>query len=75
MFPRDSFGRIQQDDFEVTKAYGIMAREEGLRITHEMNKLTLPSQRSIDYGEIAHTLSNRQVKDDLLHDEHSFVAI
>lgn len=30
MFPRKSFGNIDKDDFEKTKMYALMTREEGL---------------------------------------------
>ena len=69
MFPSMPFGELKEDSYEKNKTWGIMTREESLRLAHELGKLTLPSQRSVNYGEIAHTFSNRQVKEDLLHDE------
>ena len=35
-----------------------MTREEGLRLTNELSRLTLPKDRRIDYSEIATTLTN-----------------
>jgi lipopolysaccharide biosynthesis regulator YciM len=43
MFPRKPFGTIAEDDYARNKTYGIMTREEGLRITNELHRLTLPS--------------------------------
>jgi len=52
MFPSKSFGAIQED-FERNKTYGIMTREEGLRITNELHRLTLPKERKIQYDQIS----------------------
>ena len=52
-----------------------MTREESLKLTHALGRLTLPSQRNIDYAEIARTFTNRQVKEDLLHSEQAFTGI
>jgi len=53
MFPRKPFGTLEEDDFERNKTYGIMTREEGLRITNELHRLTLPSERKVPYLDIA----------------------
>ena len=53
-----------------------MCREQGLRITSDVARLTLPSQRSVDYGALAHEMqSSEQIKLDLLFDEHSYTAL
>lgn len=75
MFPSESFGRIEEDTFKWNNTRGIMTREESLKLVHELGKLTLPSERNVDYGEIAHSFSNRQVKEEVLHDEHGFAAV
>jgi hypothetical protein len=42
-----------------------MTREEGLRITNDLNRLTLPSERNIPFSKIA-ALSNKEVKSNYL---------
>lgn len=51
-----------------------MTREEGLRITNELHRLTLPSERKIPYTDIA-SWSNNQVKETLLADDLSYVHL
>ena len=64
------------DEAEITGSLGIMCREQGLRITSDMARLTLPKDRNIDYVRLAHEMkSSEQVKLDLLHDEHSYTAL
>jgi hypothetical protein len=75
MFPRRSFGSLEEDTYSRNKTWGVMHREEAMRLTNEMNRMTLPSERKVNYGEIAHTYTNKQVKAELLIDEHSFLAI
>jgi len=53
MFPRKPFGTLKEDDYDRNKTYGIMCREEGLRITNELHRLTLPSERNIPYNLVA----------------------
>jgi hypothetical protein len=74
MFPTKPFGTLQEDDFERNKTYGIMTREEGLRITNELHRLTLPSERKLPYRDIS-TWSNGQVKETLLSDDSSYVQL
>ena len=62
MFPGELFGRYQQDEYNVNRTYGIMTREEGLRLTNELSRLTLPSARKVDYKEIVSLPSNSEVK-------------
>lgn len=75
MFPRRAFGQLEEDTYSKNKTWGVMHREEAMRMTNEMNRMTLPSQRSVNYGEIAHTYTNKQVKAELLIDEHNYLAI
>ena len=49
MFPSKFFGNYEMDEFNYNKTFGIMCREEGLRITNELARLTLPHERNIDY--------------------------
>ena len=43
MFPSVKFGRYEEEEFKVNNTFGIQTREEGLRITNELSRLTLPS--------------------------------
>ena len=52
MFPTDDFGNIEKDEVQYNDAYGIMTREEGLRITNELARLRLPHERNINYKEM-----------------------
>ena len=49
MFPSKAFGNFEKDEYEMNKTYGNMTREEGLRITNDLSRLTLPSERNINY--------------------------
>lgn len=68
MFPNVKFGRYDHDEFQHNNTFGIQTREEGLRITNELSRLTLPSERNIDYKMIA-ALDNSDVRGDVLQDE------
>ena len=74
MFPRKVFGTIEEDDYVKNETYGIMCREEGLRLTNEFHRLTVPSERSIPYGELA-VWSNSQVKEKILLDDVNYVGL
>ena len=53
-----------------------MCREQGLRITSDLARMTLPKDRNVDYVRLAHEMqSSEQIKLDLLHDEHSYTAL
>lgn len=52
-----------------------MCREQGLRITNDLARMTLPSERNVDYIKIAHSMTGREIKDDLLYDESAYTAI
>ena len=49
MFPSVMFGRYQSDELKYNETFGIQTREEGLRITNELSRLTLPKERNINY--------------------------
>jgi len=53
MFPSLYFGRYKEEELERTNTYGIQTREEGLRITNDLSRLTLPHERSVNYAAIA----------------------
>lgn len=74
MFPTKAFGLIKEEDYARNKTYGIMCREEGLRITNELHRLRVPSERNIPYSEIA-GWSNAQVKDEILTDDMNYVGL
>ena len=53
MFPSVMFGRFKQEEYDINNSFGIQTREEGLRITNDLARLTFPHQRSIDYYNIS----------------------
>ena len=52
-----------------------MTREEGLRLTHELSRLTLPKDRSINYTDIASKMTNVQTKHEIVKNPDAFCAI
>jgi hypothetical protein len=68
MFPSVMFGRYKEVEFDENNTFGIQTREEGLRITNDLSRLTLPSERNIDYRRIA-MMENSDVRGDILQDE------
>jgi len=42
-----------------------MTREEGLRITNELHRLTLPNARKVEFNKIA-ALPNKEVKNNFI---------
>ena len=66
MFRRRGFGHLEEQDAKKTHVYGLMTREEGLRLTNDMQRLTLPSERNVDYAKIAREFSNYDVKEDVI---------
>ena len=74
MFPTRTFGRYEEEEYKNTRTFGIMTREEGLRITNDLARLTLPHERNMDYNQIV-TYENSQVKQDILQDEQRYVAV
>jgi len=74
MFPRKGFGKLEEEDYTRNKTYGIMTREEGLRITNDLHRITTPGERSLPYSEIAH-MGTDQIKEDVLHDELKYTNL
>jgi hypothetical protein len=66
MFRRRSFGYFEEQDSKRTGAYGIMTREEGIRLTNDLQRLTIPTGRNVDYSKIAREFSNYDVKEDVI---------
>jgi hypothetical protein len=52
-----------------------MTREEGLRITNDLQRLTIPSERNVDYSKIASDFSNYDVKEEIITEQSAYVAI
>jgi hypothetical protein len=75
MFPGKMFGNYENDEFQFNETFGIMTREEGLRITNELSRMRLPKERSVDYGEILGFETGTQVKEAVLKDEERFFAV
>ena len=75
MFPTKSFGRYEESEMGLTNTYGIMCREQGLRITNELHRIMTPAERNINRNEIAFELSNKEVKEEIIKDELSFAAL
>ena len=65
MLPHVMFGRYREEEYQPSQTYGIQTREEGLRLTNDLSRLTLPKERSIDYGKIAR-MQNTEVKEEIL---------
>ena len=74
MFPKRPFGRLQEEDYDRNDAWGIMCREEGLRLANDFNRLTLQSERNVDYASILE-MTNGDVKREVIQNEALFVAI
>lgn len=74
MFPSKMFGNFEKDEFKMNKTFGIMTREEGLRLTNDLARLTLPHERHVDYASIMN-LENTEVKEEIIKDEEKFIAI
>ena len=52
MFPGDSFGTLVDDDYSKNRTYGVMAREEGLKLANEFARRSLPHERAVDYDRL-----------------------
>ena len=75
MFPSIMFGRYKEEEYDRNAGtFGVQTREEGLRITNDLARLTLPHERKIDYEQIA-AMSNSLVKEEILQDEEHYVAL
>lgn len=75
MFRRRSFGYFEEQDAKTTGSYGLMTREEGLRLTNDLQRLTIPSARNVEYDKIARQFNNYDVKEDLITEQTSYVAL
>ena len=75
MFPHRIFGRIEEDELFETGRLGLMCREQGLRITSDLSRMTLPSERHVDYAKMARSMSSSEIREDLLDDENAYTAI
>ena len=53
MFPSVMFGRYKEDEWQHRELFGLQTREEGLRITNDLARLTLPKDRKVDYALIS----------------------
>ena len=61
-------------EWDMTGTLAIQTREEGLRIANDLSRLTLPKDRNVEYTKIA-GLKNYDVKEYVLKDEESFIAL
>jgi hypothetical protein len=76
MFPEGQFfGNYQADEFTYNQTFGIMTREEGLRITNDLARMRLPGERKVDYSQILALETGAAVKEAVLKDEESFFAV
>lgn len=74
MFPSEFIGRYSYNEFELTTTFGLMTREEGLRLTNDLARLTLPHERQVDYLSIL-KMDNKEAKHDVIKDESLYIAI
>ena len=74
MFPDECFGNYIKDEYQYNKTYGIMTREEGVRITNELARLSLPKERQFDYTKLL-SYENTEVKHEVIKDEVKWSAI
>jgi len=72
MFPRESAGRFDQNDFSVSENFGLMCTEEGLKLTYDLARRTLPTERNINYEELIKSSSDLK---EILKDEVMFVQL
>lgn len=76
MFPnRRFFGNLDNTEYGYNQTFGVMCREEGLRVTNELARLTLPHERKIDYKQILSYENSKQVKETILKDEQIFMSL
>ena len=75
MFPGKMFGNYENDEFQYNDTFGIMTREEGLRLTNELSRQRLPGERKIDYKQIMGLENGTAVKESVLKDEERFFAV
>lgn len=75
MFPEKMFGNYEADEFQYNETFGLMCREEGLRITNDLARLRLPHERKVDYQQILALETGTAVKEAVLKDEERFFAV
>ena len=75
MFPGKMFGNYENDEYQYNDTFGIMTREEGLRITNELARQRLPNERKVDYEQILGLENGTAVKEAVLKDEERFFAV
>lgn len=68
MFPSKCFGNYERDELDFNNTFGIMTREEGLRLTNDLARLTLPHERDVDYLKFIN-FENSDVKEEIIKDE------
>jgi hypothetical protein len=67
IFPSRCYGRIDMTDVEHSKTLGVQCREESLRLTNDMARLTLPSERQVDYLRIGSgEIPKRELKTEVI---------
>lgn len=76
LFPTKVFGQIEKDEVQDSGSLGLMCREQALRMTNDLARLTTPKDRNIDYLKLAHEMQTAtDVKIELLQDELSHTAL
>lgn len=74
MFPTHMYGTFEKTEYQRNKTFGVMTREEGLRITNELSRLSLPHERNFDYLALL-SFENTEVKEEVLKDDSKFTAV
>lgn len=70
VFPgKEKFGRLYEMDYKLTNTWGLMTREEGLKITNDLSRLRLPKDREVPYERIL-KLSNQETKTDFIQEPY-----
>lgn len=76
IFPSRAYGRIDLTDVEKTGMLSVMTREQGLKITNDLHRLTLPEEREIDYLKLGSgEIPLRDLKIEVLQDYEGFTAV
>ena len=76
IFPSSYYGRIHETDMEYSGLLSVMAREEGVRLTNEFHRLTLPGERKVDYLKMGSgEMSMEDLKVDVINDYHGYTAL
>mmetsp|Transcript_16953 Transcript_16953/g.26108 ORF Transcript_16953/g.26108 Transcript_16953/m.26108 type:complete len:221 (+) Transcript_16953:59-721(+) len=74
MFPTTYFGRYEKEEYKYNQTLALQTREEALRITNDLGRLTVPKDRNVNYDRLA-ALKNYDMKEFVLKDEDSYVAL